>query len=67
MSKTTVQLSGDLDKILSDLSKEQGVPKTQVIRRSLALLKYLEDERRSGGKVAITDQDGKVVKEIVTT
>lgn len=67
MSKLTVQLSGDLDSVLGDLAKKQGIPKTQVIRRSIALMKYLEDEtgENTARKLAITE-NGKVLTEIVT-
>ncbi len=67
MSKLTVQLSGDLDSVLGDLAKSQGIPKTQVIRRSIALMKYLEDETgdNPARKLAITE-NGKVLTEIVT-
>jgi predicted transcriptional regulator len=66
MGKLTVQLSGELDSVLDDLAKSQGIPKTQVIRRSIALMKYLNEETsESDRKLAITE-NGKVVTEIVT-
>ena len=67
MSKLTVQLSGELDSVLDDLAKSQGVPKTQVIRRSIALMKYLEDEtsKNPDRKLAITE-NGNILTEIVT-
>lgn len=65
MSKTTVELSGDLNEMLADLSESQGVSKGEVIKRALALLKFLEEQQSEGKKVAITDQDDRVVQEIV--
>lgn len=67
MSKLTVTFSGKIDDDLDHLAHEQGIPKTQVIRRAIALMKYLEDEREQGRKVAITDEDMTVLKEIVST
>jgi hypothetical protein len=66
LGKLTVQFSGKADEDLETLAREQGVPKSHVIRRSVALLKYLEDERSKGNKVAITDEDDRVLKEIVS-
>jgi Arc/MetJ-type ribon-helix-helix transcriptional regulator len=66
MPKLTVQLSEKLTAMLEELSKEQEISKTHVIRRALALLKYLEDERGKGGKVLIRDQNG-ATKELVNT
>jgi len=67
LSKLTVQLSGELDSVLGDLAERQGIPKTQVIRRSIALMKYLEDEtsKNPDRKLAITE-NGNVLTEIVT-
>lgn len=64
MPKFTVQLSGKMDDLLTELAREQGIPKTQVIRRSLGLLKFLNDEQKAGNKIAVT-KDDQVVKEIV--
>jgi Ribbon-helix-helix protein, copG family len=64
MPKFTVQLSGQMDDLLAELAREQGIPKTQVIRRSLGLLKFLNDEQKAGNKIAVT-KDDQVVKEIV--
>jgi hypothetical protein len=65
MAKFTVQLNDEMDEILSDLARQEGIPKTQVIRRSLALLKFLQEEERNGRKLAVTDNENNVVKEIV--
>jgi predicted transcriptional regulator len=67
MPKLTVQFEGRLEADLDQLAREQGVPKTQIIRRSIALLKYVEDERKKGHRLAITDADDQVIKEIVST
>jgi hypothetical protein len=65
MAKTTVQLNDELDSLLTDLSGDLAVPKAQVVRRSIALLKYLQDETtKNGGKVLIQDANGEQ-KEIV--
>jgi hypothetical protein len=67
MGKLTVQFTGRIDDDLEALAREQGVPKTQVIRRAIALMKFIEDERDKGHKVSITDNDDRVLKDIVST
>jgi hypothetical protein len=65
MPKYTVELNERLNEILEDLSTEQNTPKTQVIRRAISVLKYLDDEHRKGNKVLIADPTGKAQREIV--
>lgn len=65
MAKLAVELNGKMNRVLDQLSEAQRVPKTEVIRRAIALLKYAEDERRKGNKLAIADKDGRVIREIV--
>lgn len=67
MSKLTVQFTGRIGDDLGALAEEQGIPKTQVIRRAIALMKFIEDERAKGYKVSITDADDHVIKDIVST
>ena len=67
MSKLTVQFTGRIDDDLGTLASEQGIPKTQVIRRAIALMKFIEDERAKGHKVSITDENDRVLKDIVST
>jgi predicted transcriptional regulator len=59
-TKTTVELNEDLTSILDELSKKQGTSKAQIVRRSIALLKYL-DEAQS---IKVVDREGKE-KEVV--
>ena len=52
MTKLTVELNDELTRMVEELASEQGIPKTQVIRRSVALLKFLQDEQSQGRKLA---------------
>jgi predicted transcriptional regulator len=65
MAKVTFELDDNLDDVLGSLAKKQGLKKSQMLRRSIALMKYLEDERDDGNRVAITNGSGQVLKEIV--
>jgi len=68
MARLTVQFPEATSEILTELSAKDQVSKTEILRRALAVYKYLEQETRgSKHNVAITDENGKVIKEIVIT
>ena len=68
MARLTVQFPEQTSEVLAELSERDEVSKTEVLRRALALYKYLEKETRDGKhKIAIADENGKIVKEIVIT
>lgn len=66
MPKLTVEFSGRWHDLLSELAAKEGTTKSDVLRRALALLKYVEDEVGANDKrrLAIAEDD-KVLKEIV--
>ncbi len=66
MPKLTLQFNDKLDAILSELAVKEGLPKTQVVRRAIALLRFVETEKEKGNKLAIADKDDRVLKEIVS-
>lgn len=43
MSKLTVQLNADMAEMLDQLADSRGLPKTQVMRDAVKLMKYLDD------------------------
>ncbi len=65
MAKVTFELDDRLDDVLGTLARKQGLKKSQMLRLSIALMKFLEDERDQGNRVAITDNHGDVLREIV--
>ncbi|HJT91749.1 MAG TPA: ribbon-helix-helix protein, CopG family [Mycobacterium sp.] len=65
MPKFTVEMNDELDAVVTSLAEQQGVPKTQVVRRALALLKYLEDQRRAGNVVLVQHPETGREKEVV--
>lgn len=69
MARLTVQFPEKTSEMLSDLADREEVSKTEILRRALALYKYLETEvqKGKGRKIAITDEDDKILKEIVIT
>lgn len=70
MARLTIQFPERTSKILEELSEENEVTKTEVLRRAVALYKYLNEEVRKGkgkNKVVIADEDDKILKEIAMT
>jgi predicted transcriptional regulator len=65
MSKFTVEFSPELAAVVGGLAREGGIPKTRVLRRAIALLWFVEQERSQGHKITIHDADNRLVKEIV--
>jgi hypothetical protein len=62
--KTTVSLPPEAVAVLRELSETRNVSFAEVIRRALHIEKYLEDARRSGGKLLI-EQPDKSARELV--
>ena len=67
MPKLTIQFGEEMDRLLKELSVEKGTTKSEIIRRALAMYKYVDDETSDGTKrLSITSaKDDKVLKEIV--
>jgi hypothetical protein len=68
MARLTVQFPDSTSEILGELSAQDNVSKTEILRRALSVYKYLAKETQDGKrKIAITDENGQVVKEILIT
>ena len=68
MARLTVQFPERTSEILAELSARHQVSKSEMLRRALGYYKYLEQETRDGKhKIAIVDENDRVVKEIVLT
>lgn len=66
MPKLTMQFNAKLDRVLSELAEREGLPKTQVLRRAIALLRFVDEERGKGHKLAIMDENDQILKEVVS-
>lgn len=66
MPKLTVEFNDRMNEMLEQLAAKQGTTKVDIIRRALALLRYVEAEVGDSDKrrLAISEDD-KVLKEIV--
>ena len=68
MARLTVQFPEQTSQILAELSERDQMSKTEVLRRALALYKYLDKETREGDKkITISDKNDQILKEIVIT
>jgi predicted transcriptional regulator len=66
MPKLTVEFNDKMNDTLGQLAEDRGTSKVEVLRRAVALYKYLDSEQKEGGnkKVSITQGDN-ILKDIV--
>lgn len=66
MAKLTVEFNDALDKKITDLARQKGVSKVDVLRRAVTLYDYAEKEAGSDSdkRLSVT-KDGKKLHDIV--
>lgn len=66
MAKLTVEFNDKMNETLEQLADEKKTTKVDVLRRAVALYKYLDEEQKQGGnkRVSITQNDN-ILKDIV--
>jgi len=57
MNRMSVNLSPEMEKLIEETSKKEGIPKAEVIRKAFALLKISESEKSKGRSIGIIDED----------
>ena len=67
MARMTIEVPDQLNALLEELAKTDGLAKVDVIRRAIALYNYAHQQGVSTGKVklSLTDKADKVLKDIV--
>ena len=62
MARMTVDLPEDINNLITSIASEQGIPKTEVVRRAFAILKVAQEERSKGGMLGMVRRadDGKL-------
>ena len=66
MPRLTIEFPEQVNEVLKDLAKKDETTKVDVLRRALALYNYLHKEAIDKNlKLSITDEQDKVIKEIV--
>ena len=67
MGRFTLTLPNRVEEAMTRMAKEEGISKAEVFRRALALYGYIQKETSDTKKeVAITDENGRVEKVLVT-
>ena len=59
------ELSPETEELIAKIAREENIPRYEVIRRAVALHKFVEDERAQGARLVIVDHNDKVLREIV--
>lgn len=66
MPRLTIEFNDQVNEILEDLADKDQTTKVDVIRRALALYKYVHKEAiEQKRKLSITDDEDKIIKDIV--
>lgn len=65
MPKLTVEFNDKMNETLEQLAEEKGTTKVDVLRRAVALYKYLDGEQKEPGKKVSITQDDNILKDIV--
>lgn len=56
MAKVTVQFTDQLDDVLAELAQCRGLAKTQVLRRAVLLMSYLDKATADGADLVLRDR-----------
>jgi predicted transcriptional regulator len=64
-SRYNLVLGEKIEARLDELAKKEGVSKSAILRRALAVYFYLRQEEAEGRRIAVTEKDGRVMKELV--
>lgn len=67
MARYTVDLSEDIESLMTGLAKEKRTTKAEILRRALASYGFLirSTDPDKGTKVSITDENDRVLKDVV--
>lgn len=66
MPKLTLEFNERMNEMLAQLAAKEETTKVDIIRRALALLKYVEEEVGANDKRRLTiAEDDRIIKEIV--
>lgn len=69
MSKKQIRLSLDvspgLNNVIDDMAKKTHSSKSEVLRKSIALMEVAVQEKTRGNHLGVVDKNQKIIKEIV--
>ena len=66
MPRMTIEFPDKVNNMLEALAKKDQISKAEVLRRALALYSYAHEEtEKKNRKVSITDEQDKIIKDIL--
>lgn len=63
--RLTVDVSQDLNALIEELARSSHTSKSEILRRSIALMDFAQKAKREGKKVGAARQDQELVTEVV--
>lgn len=66
-SKYTIGFPPKIAEKLEKLSEEEQITKAEILKKSIIVYDVFLEELEKGNKIAILDQDNKLIKEILLT
>ena len=64
MAKHTIDLGMEFEQQLSQVAVDKSLSKAEIIRRAVATYVVVSREAGQGGKVTITDGQGRILKQL---
>ena len=64
MAKYTIDLGTEFEQQLKQVAKDKSLSKAEIIRRAVATYVVISREAGQGGKVTITDGQGRILKQL---
>ena len=58
MPRLNVDFSDELNAVLEELAKKQNTTKAEILRRSISLNKFFQEERDAHSKILVKRKDG---------
>jgi hypothetical protein len=65
LTRLSVNMNAETAAALKYMAARQGVSQTEIIRRAVALMKFIDDEQRLGRKLQTTDSNDHNTRELV--
>lgn len=65
LTRLSVNMNAETAAALKQLAAHQHVSQTEIIRRAVALMKFIEDEQRQGRKIQSMDNNERNKRELV--
>ncbi|KHL00229.1 ribbon-helix-helix protein, CopG family [Sinomonas humi] len=65
LTRLSINMNPETAATLKKLAQQEGLSQTEVIRRAVALMEFIQDERRHGRKIQTMDSNDKNKRELV--